>query len=239
MSKFLSIRRWLLDSIDNGQLNSGDAVPSENQLAEKFTVSRMTARRALTELVAAGVLERRQGQGTFVAELKAQSALLNIRNIAIEVAERGHLYQAQVLELKALPCPADVAKVLGLAIGTEVALSRILHLEDGAPIQLEARYVNQGLIPDYLSQDFNRHTPHEYLSAVAPITEAHHWVEAVAATLNEAALLDVAEHSPLLKLTRLTASRHGAVSLARLYHPSHYRLGGQLPTLGNTDANHR
>lgn len=234
MSKFVPIRQWLLDSIDTGALCPGDAVPSENQLAERFGVSRMTARRALTELVDSGVLERRQGQGTFVAELKAQSALLSIRSIAIEIAERGHQHQARVLSLKVLNCPADLAKLLGIATGAEVGFSRILHFENSAPVQLEERFVNLALAPDYLAQDFAAHTPHDYLSAVAPIAAAHHWVEAVAADLAQAGLLDVAEHSPLLKLTRLTASRQGAVSLARLYHPSHYRLGGQLPmTLGD------
>ncbi|EKE67261.1 histidine utilization repressor [Gallaecimonas xiamenensis] len=235
MSKFVPIRQWLLDSIDAGNLGPGDAVPSENQLAERFGVSRMTARRALTELVDNGMLERRQGQGTFVAELKAQSALLTIRNIADEIAGRGHHYQAEVVSLKALPCPADVAKLLGLSPGSQVGYSKILHAENSAPIQLEERYVNLELAPAYLAQDFEQHTPHEYLSAVAPLTAAHHWVEAVAADPAQAGLLDVAEHSPLLKLTRLTASRQGAVSLARLYHPSHYRLGGQIPmTLGES-----
>ncbi|WKE65369.1 UTRA domain-containing protein [Gallaecimonas kandeliae] len=233
MSKFEPIRRWLLDSIDAGDLSPGDAVPSENQLAERFCVSRMTARRALTELVDSGMLERRQGQGTFVAELKAQSALLTIRNIADEIAERGRHHQAEVVSLKSLPCPPDIAKLLGVKTGEAVGFSRILHAEDEAPIQLEERYVNLALAPGYLDQDFGAHTPHEYLSAVAPLTAAHHWVEAVAADGNQAGLLDVAEGSPLLKLTRLTAARQGAVSLARLYHPSHYRLGGQVPmTLG-------
>ncbi|WP_406664930.1 UTRA domain-containing protein [Gallaecimonas sp. GXIMD1310] len=235
MSKFEPIRRWLLDSIDDGDLSPGDAVPSENQLAEQFGVSRMTARRALSELVASGMLERRQGQGTFVAELKAQSALLTIRNIADEISERGGQHQARVLSLGTQPCPADVARLLAVPVASCIGLSRILHSDGDAPLQLELRYVNLALVPDYLAQDFSRHTPHEYLSAVAPLTAAHHWVEAVAADDSHAKHLQVAPNSPLLKLTRLTRARQGIVSLARLYHPSHYRLGGQVPmTLGET-----
>ncbi|WP_341502280.1 histidine utilization repressor [Gallaecimonas sp. GXIMD4217] len=237
-AKFEQIRRHLCDAIDQGSLAPGDAVPSENALAERFGVSRMTARRALTALVDGGVLERRQGQGTFVAELKTQSSMLAIRNIADEIAERGHGHSAQVLALESRPAPLEVARALGLAEGTALAFSRILHLDNDLPVQLEERFVNPALVPDYLAQDFGRHTPHEYLSQVAPLTAAHHWVEAVAANAEQSAWLAVQEKTPLLKLTRLTAARQGAVSLARLYHPGdRYRLGGEITiktTLGET-----
>ncbi len=84
-AKFARIKQYISDRIESGEWVEHSRVPSENQLAELFECSRMTARRALTELVDNGVLERSQGLGTFVAEFKSQSSMLSIRNIADEI----------------------------------------------------------------------------------------------------------------------------------------------------------
>ena len=52
--------------IDSGRFRAGAALPTEDELARDYRVSRVTVRRALGELAAAGLIERRQGSGTFV-----------------------------------------------------------------------------------------------------------------------------------------------------------------------------
>ena len=176
-AKFAQIKQFILSRIETGVWQENDRVPSENQLTELFACSRMTARRALTELVDSGVLERTQGVGTFVAGLKSQSSLLAIRNIADEIKDRGHGYSVNQLELTQIEASTAVANALGLELGSPVFYSVLVHCEQGLPLQVEERYVNPLLVPDYLQQDFSSHTPHEYLSAVAPLTEAKHTVE--------------------------------------------------------------
>jgi GntR family histidine utilization transcriptional repressor len=173
-AKFAQIKQFILSRIETGEWQENDRVPSENQLTELFACSRMTARRALTELVDSGVLERTQGVGTFVAGLKSQSSLLAIRNIADEIKDRGHGYSVNQLELRQIEASTTVANALGLELGSPVFYSVLVHCEQGLPLQVEERYVNPQLVPDYLQQDFSSHTPHEYLSAVAPLTEAKH-----------------------------------------------------------------
>ncbi|MBU0910917.1 MAG: UTRA domain-containing protein, partial [Gammaproteobacteria bacterium] len=93
----------------------------------------------------------------------------------------------------------------------------------------EARYVNPEQVPDYLAQDFVLQTPHEYLSAVAPLTDAEHIVEAVLPDDLTRQHLKVPASEPCLRLTRRTFSRGGAVSFAYLTSAgSRYRLGGHL-----------
>ena len=60
-ARYLQIKTAILDSIEAGNMKPGDKVPSENQLTNTYAVSRMTARRALTELVEEGILLRSQG----------------------------------------------------------------------------------------------------------------------------------------------------------------------------------
>ncbi|BCV56180.1 histidine utilization repressor [Shewanella algae] len=232
-AKFARIKQYISDRIESGEWVEHSRVPSENQLAELFECSRMTARRALTELVDNGVLERSQGLGTFVAEFKSQSSMLSIRNIADEIKARGHGYSVQVLELTAIEALAPIAIALGLETGSRVFYSVLVHCEEGLPLQLEERFVNPQLIPDYLQQDFNLQTPHEYLSQVAPLTEARHTIEAIVANEQIRARLTIPASEPCLQILRRTWSRQGVVSFARLIHPgSRFRLGGHLTFRG-------
>ena len=229
VAKFAEIKDFMLTQIEIGAWPEHSRVPSENELAEQFAVSRMTARRALQELTEQGILYRTQGVGSFVAALKSQSSLLEIRNIADEIHSRGHSYRAELLQLTELPCPATVAAALGLKHNERVFFSLIVHFEDRQPLQLEARYVNPWQVPDYMAQDFSAITPHLYLSQVAPLTEAEHTVEAILPDSFTCQHLQLKKPEPCLRLTRRTFSRDGAVSLAYLTSPgSRYRLGGHL-----------
>lgn len=235
--RFEVIKRHIIDKIEKGVWVSGDTVPSENQLSEKFSVSRMTARRALSELTQSGVLERIQGAGTFVAEQLPTGSLLEIRNIADEVAERGHIHRAQVLSLEARTSDERMRHLLAIPEGQTYWFSQVLHFENDLPIQLEERFVNAKLVPEYLEQDFSLITPGAYLTQVTPLSEADHWVEAINGNAKQCKLLAIKKNTHCLKISRRTYTRKNTmknkrldvVNFAYLYHPGdRYRLGGHL-----------
>ncbi len=229
LTKFGIIKQFILNKIEAGTWPQNAKVPSENELAEQFNVSRMTARRALQELTEQGVLVRTQGAGTFVATFKSQSSLLEINNIADEVSARGHHHRAKQIKLCGVTVDDEIAILLGCHSGSDAFYSEILHLENDVPIQLEQRYVNNKLVPTYLEQDFNEITPHEFLSSVAPLTEASHEIEAVLAPIDLCKHLDIEMHQPCLQVKRRTWARQGVVSVAILTSPGNrYRLGGHI-----------
>ncbi len=228
-AKYTIIKQYICENIESGEWPQNAKVPSENELTQQFDVSRMTARRALQELTAQGILVRSQGAGTFVATFKSQSSLLKIRNISDEISERGHEHKAQQLLLQSIPITEELAILLNLKNNELVFYSEILHFENGEPIQLEQRYVNASLVPEYLFQNFTEITSHEYLSSVAPLTEATHEVEAVLAEQHICQLLSIEKTDPCLQVRRRTWSKQGVVSLAILTSPgSKYRLGSHL-----------
>ncbi len=228
-AKYNIIKQHICENIESGDWQEHSKVPSENELAEQFSVSRMTARRALQELTEQGLLVRSQGSGTFVATFKSQSSLLEIRNIADEIQERGHQYHAEQLTLQSVEVNDEVAILLALKTGETAYYSSVLHFENNAPIQLEQRFVNPKLIPNYLEQNFTQITPHEYLSSEAPLTEATHEVEAVLAKDEISQLLVISNTTPCLQVKRRTWSSQGVVSLAILTAPGNkYRLGSHL-----------
>jgi len=229
LTKFGIIKQFIVNKIESGYWPQHSRVPSENELAEQFNVSRMTSRRALQELTEQGILVRSQGSGTFVATFKSQSSLLEIRNIADEVQDRGHHYQAKQLVLTKGVVSEEIAITLGCKTSDIVFYSEVLHLENGEPIQLEQRYVNTKLIPQYIDQNFNKITPHEYLSSIAPLTEATHEIEAVLADADICNHLNIVNSQPCLQVKRRTWARQGVVSMAILTSPGNkYRLGGHI-----------
>ncbi len=223
------IQDHILAAIDRGDLHPGDRTCSENTLAQLFSVSRMTARRALSELGDAGILERRKGHGTFVADRRPMVSVLEVRDIAGEIAERGGHYTCRVLELTSEPADPIFASRFRLAEREMLYRSCIVHLEDNKPVQYERRWVNPHLIPRYAAQDFTRGTPNAYLSRIAPLAEADHVVEATVAPPEIAQALEMERTAPCLKVTRRTRSRRGVVTFAELYHPGdRYRIGSRL-----------
>lgn len=228
-AKYSIIKQYICEKIESGQWLEHSKVPSENELTEQFSVSRMTARRALQELTEQGLLVRSQGSGTFVATFKSQSSLLEIRNIADEIQARGHQHHAKQLTLSAVDVNEEIAILLSLKAGDKVYFSNVLHFENDTPIQLEQRYVNPKLVPNYLTQDYTQITPHEYLSSEAPLTEATHEVEAILAEQAICSALTISATTPCLQVKRRTWSTQGVVSVAILTSPGNkYRLGSHL-----------
>lgn len=228
-AKFEQIKKYLLEKIESGEWQEDHPVPSENKLAEQFAVSRMTARRALEELSQKNILIRTKGSGTFVASLKSQGSMFEIRDIADEIKERGHQYSATVIDLGFIEAIPPIAIALDVEMGIQVCHSVIVHNENGKPVQVEERFVNPEMAPDYLSQDYTQISPHEYLSQTAPLTEARHTIEAVAPTAQVCEWLQLYNEEPCLQLIRRTSSKQGVVCFARIIYPgSSYRLGGQL-----------
>jgi len=228
-ARYAQIKLALRQKIENGELVAGQQVPSEHQLCALFSVSRMTARRALTDLVEEGVLMRSQGAGTFVADARPMSSMLTIRSISDEIKQRGHQYHSQVMALETVQADAQQAAWVGQEAGCMLYRLVALHFENAVPVQWEQRLVNPHMAPAFIQQNFNKTTANLYLSKVAPLTEADHVVEAVLPNEEQARGLQITPQQPCLQIRRRTFSSGGVVSYALLLHPGNrYRLGGHL-----------
>lgn len=226
---YARVKQMIVQQIDNGSWPPHHRVPSESELVNELGFSRMTINRALRELTAEGRLVRMQGVGTFVAEPKTRSALFEINNIADEIASRGHRHRCRVITLAEETAGSERALALDMREGQRVFHSLIVHYENDVPVQIEDRYVNAAIAPDYLKQDFTRQTPYAYLSEVAPLTEGEHVVEAILAEPAECALLQIDAGEPCLLIRRRTWSGRQPVTAARLIHPgSRHRLEGRF-----------
>ncbi len=228
---YLQIKQYIDDKIQTGKWPVGHRITTEIELTKQFGVSRMTVNKAIRDLVSEGKLQRRPRLGTFVcaADDKAESPLLDIRNIADEVKQRGKRYSSQVLEQTALQADEAIATKLGIMINSKVYYSEIIHLEEDTPIQHELRWVNAAYAPNYLEQDFTQITPNQYLSENCPLSAIEHTVEAVTTNDKVRAALKLGSNEPCLLLNRRTWSQDKLVSSALLYHPgTRYKLSSKV-----------
>jgi len=226
--RYQRIKEYILDGISKRSFKPGCKIPPELELAKQFGVSRMTVNKAIRDLAEAGILLRFAGDGTYVAERKADAPLLDVNNIAEEIQARSHSHSAKLYQLCAEPASEEIALRLGVHVGATVFHSLMVHSEDGIHIQLEDRFVNPAWAPDYLEQDFLRITPNYYLMQNCPLTDIEHSVEAVMPGPHEQSMLEIAASEPCLLVLRRSWSHKNLVSFARLIHPGgRYKLRSQ------------
>ena len=226
---YTRVKQHLKDGLASGRWPAGALMPSEAELVAEFGVSRMTVSRALRELQAEGLVQRTQGVGTFAAPLHRVSSTLTIHDLHDEIVARGHRHEAVVHLQRQEAAPAALAAQLGLAPGSPVFHTLIVHHEDGRPLQCEDRYVNPAAAPGYGRADFTQVTPTQYLFQHTALWRAQYTVEAARPTAREAGLLGVAEDAPCLVLVRRTFSREAPITIARLVHPgTRYALHGEF-----------
>ncbi len=222
------VKSHLRDGIAAGIWKPGEKIPSEFELMERLGASRMTVHRALRELSAEGVLLRVQGAGSFVQAPAPRSPLLEIHDIAEDIARRGHTHRAEVLTLEARPAGADIATEFSLRPRAKLFYSEIVHFENDIPVQLEERYVSSAFAPEYLAQDFTAITPNRYLQSIKPPYEVEHIIHAASADARVQKLLRLAPHEACLCLLRRTWTEAGPATRSLLTHPgSRYSLGSR------------
>jgi GntR family transcriptional regulator, histidine utilization repressor len=233
--RYQQLKDFIIEQISSGELQPSDRVPSENELVETKGVSRMTANRALRELNDEGYVRRVAGRGTFVSDFRSRSHLLEVQNIADEIAGRGHTHSSRVLCQTLQSARGECAKALNVPPGTGVFHLMLVHFENQSPIQVEDRHVLASFAPECLQQDFEAVTPSAYLTGIAPLQEAEHSVQASMPNAEVRQHLEMAGDEPCLLVIRRTWSNGQPVTFSRLHHPgSRYELMGHYTPPGTT-----
>ena len=228
---YQQIKKTVQRRIESGDWVAGQKLPSENDLVAALDVSRMTINRALRELTQQGLIKRVHGLGSFVAEAPRHASLIELQDIALEIAQDGKRHSSQVLELEAISASTDVAAQMELSVGSQIYYLRAVHHQDGQPIQLESRYVNPAAMPGFIDQDFTRTTATAYLLQQFKPDEMEHRVRAVIPEHAVRELLALQIGEPCLQLTRRTWSSGQVVTYVTLTYPGdRYELGARYAT---------
>ena len=193
----------LRDEITRGVYASG-ALPKEEALCERFGVSRITVRRALADLAALGLVERRHGLGTFVRadlpQLRARPTLGMIDGLRKAALETD----VEVLEVTHAVAPPEVATLLQLAPEEKAVHALRLRSTDGVPVMLTDAWVPARLGKRVSAAALRKHALYEILLAQGvKFGRVVQEITAEVADPVRARLLQVETGAPLLKMVRL------------------------------------
>lgn len=188
------------------QLQPGAAIPTEAELERRFGVSRITIRRAIHELVQAGLLIRRQGSGTFVARTKVTEELGVLHSWPDEMRTLGLEPRTVDCEMLHILPPAWVAQALHLDPDAREHVLRVQRLQYNGeePLCLMIDHLRTRFVPSLPREEVLARGLYETLEKRhgLTLTWAEDTVTARAATLFEAALLSITNGDPILQVTR-------------------------------------
>lgn len=129
---YMQVIDFIMEKINSGEWKEGDMLPTEVELCQMFQVSRQTARTALSHLVNEGYLVRTKGRGTFITQPKViESSTIFLESFSQEMHRQGFSVKNEVLEIRSLLPPVEVAKKLEIPPTEEVVkLKRLRYQED-------------------------------------------------------------------------------------------------------------
>lgn len=225
------ILRALYQKIVSQEWAPGFRLPYETELAESFGVSRMTMNKVLTRLTREGYLVRKRKLGTFVAEPRAQAAVLEIHDIEAEVRRLGADYSFALNERELRPPTPEEraeARIVGGGDGAVLFLGGV-HAAGVTPFCLESRIINVSAAPNAIDQDFRRLAPGQWLLREVPWTAAEHRIRAINADRRTARLLDIPIGEACLEIWRRTELAGTWVTVSRQVYPgSRHQLRAQF-----------
>ncbi len=201
---WLQVKQSLSRTIEG--MKSGESIPPEPELVEHFSVSRITVRKAIDELVMEGRLQRQQGRGTFVTRPKLTHELNTLTSWTESVSALGYRAATTQISLTESEPPRKVVQLLGLPPGeAAVRLYRIRSAE-GEPLCIMVNYLNSRFVPGLARQGLIGESLYATIERRYRLTleRAEDTVEARECTEEEANVLGLTAGTPVIQVTRVT-----------------------------------
>jgi GntR family transcriptional regulator len=217
---YVKIREALRAEILQGKLHPGQKIPSENELAQQYRVSRMTVRQGILDLIKEGLLHRKQGVGTFVSYPHFDRDHTRLTNFFESAREQGIDASSTVLKIEISPAPEKVARELLLQPGESVICIRTLRFANQTPVTVHDSYLPHRLFPEIIHEKLeNVHLWDVMEKFGYRVKRAIQKLEARPASGEIARLLDIKPGSPILyKERKILATDGTAVEFTYCYN---------------------
>jgi GntR family transcriptional regulator len=196
--------------INQGELRSGDLVPSENELKDQYNVSRMTVRQALNNLVNDGYLYRHKGKGTFISQRKIEKNIHGVRSFTEEMAATGRKVSNKIISFEYIEASQEIADKLFLNEKDEVIFIERVRYGNDIPVLFEQLYIPAKLFKtitkENLSGSFYQYMEHELGMQISHCIQS---IEAISADSKVSVALEVNKNVPTLLIVRNTFLSNG------------------------------
>ena len=224
---YMQIARKLTDDVRAGRYQVDQALPSERTLSELLNVSRVTARKAIDQLVEQGLVVRKRGSGNYIAP-RIEQPLSNLSSFSEQLQQRGYRPGSRWLKREVVTASADEQMSLGLSPNSKVARLERLRLADDVAMAYEVSVLPVAVVPQ---PETVGDSLYQFLEAAgkAPVRALQH-IRAMNAPAELARQLDVPEGQAVLFITRIAYLASGeAVELTHSYCRSdHYDFVAEM-----------
>ncbi|MDO9545267.1 MAG: GntR family transcriptional regulator [Pelolinea sp.] len=237
---FRQIQEEVMERIQSNTFKVGERIPSENKLAAKYQVTRLTVHKALEELVQKGILYRQYGKGTFVNENIWSYGLSTILSFSATLRKCGYQVDTKIIRIAVIPGTPDVLKKLDLPLESMVILIRRLRIVNEIPAAIHSSYLDHRVYSPILSVDLTKESLLESVERIGSVRIAYSYdsVHAGLVSTEDANRLDIPVGSPILNVEGIAFSETGnPIRLTRaVYRSDRFRLvmkntGGLSTTL--------
>lgn len=208
---YLQLADKLRYEIEHGIYPSGSKLPTENELSETYSVSRVTVRKALALLDEEKYIEKKVGRGTYVREQKMSRHLTgNVSSFTLMCKAMGKTASARTLRVGLEEPDEENRQLMLLRAGDPMIVVERIRFADEEPLMIETDYFS----PDFdflMEEDLNHNSLYELIRRKKQVvfTGASRTIEIVFAQSREAQLLGVHPGYPLLRITSLTHDESG------------------------------
>lgn len=205
----------LRDRIESGMYRPGDVFPSEATLMAEHSLSRITVRRAVSELQREGLVITRQGAGTFVAD-PARAGAQCLVSFTSHILRHGRTPGSDLISLRSQAGPDFAARQLGLPHDTELVHIKRLRSVDGQPVFLSDAYIPAAILPDLAPDDLSRRGLDQSLYRLVerhhpvPLEDGEEVATAVIANEEVREIFELPQQSPVIRKTCLLRDRNGS-----------------------------
>lgn len=205
-ARYQEIESWLRERVLAGR--EGDPLPAEAELATLFNVSRMTARQAVQNLAAEGLVRRRRGSGTYVAPRPLHRHSGPLMSFTADMRRRGMAASSKLISAELRNPTSIESEALRIEQSSHVVSIVRLRLADSSPMAIEYVTLTADCAP-VLAADLEQGSLHDALNALGrQPTIALTWISARAASAVEAKLLELRPRSPLLIERRIISDQN-------------------------------
>lgn len=229
---YFQLQRHLREQIEAGAFKPGAALPTESALCGAFSVSRITVRHALDALAATGLIVRRRGVGTFVADAVGPAKSVTLVASLDEMLAPAKDLTRKLLGSEVVAASPLVARALGLAAGTRVVCLESLHISGAGPFSYARLYFPEDIGAGVLAAVPGDVPVMRTVERIVrrPIARAEQTVEPAVADRLVAQHLGMRPRAPVLQVMRtyFVDDTRPVQTVIAWYHPGRYRYTVQL-----------
>lgn len=201
--------------IKSGAYKAGDQIPSESELSQKYSVSRITVRRAIEGLCSDGYLSKKQGRGTFVRTSRLHRRLSQsreVRSFSSMCAESGATQGARLLDRQIVPARPEELEFFSLEEGALLLYIHRIRTADDTPILDENVFIPYSWASELFSMPLENKSIFDAIYEVMgrrPATSSVWTVSAVRATTEQSVNLEISSGDPLISTVNYYTDANG------------------------------